>query len=148
MDFSLFVVSKESHNVLHQSPHCAPATSLNHILSIAAESGDRANRSPSQETSVSHSQPGVEKHGAAQPDVVDTGEFTERSCLSLLTSRFYVSQLVSVCFCWRGPCPYPPTPAPASQQAHRLCLSIVRDGRTLVFMTKCSSNGYIWNSTR
>lgn len=104
MDFSVFVVSKESHNVLHQSPHCAPATSLNHILSIAAESGDRANSNHTQEVSVSHSQPGVEKQGAAQPDVVDTGEFTERSCLSLLTSCFEVSELVSACFYWQRPC--------------------------------------------
>lgn len=78
--------------------------SLNHISSAAAESRDGANINHSQEAPISRSQPGVEKRWAAEPDVVGTGEFTERSCLSLFASCVYVSELLSAGFYWRGPC--------------------------------------------
>lgn len=80
MDFSLFVVREESHNVFHHSPHSAAAAQLE--LCLELQSRDRAALMPLQETS--EPQPaGVEQCCAAEPDVVGTGESTQRSCLFL-----------------------------------------------------------------
>lgn len=65
---------------LHRSPHSAAAAQLKPCLKI--QSRDRAGLKPLQETPEPHPA-GVKQCCAAEPDVVGTGEFTQRSCLFL-----------------------------------------------------------------